>query len=182
MIREDCNVKHELIATRNPASNAIIERVHQTIGNMLRSFQVQNLEVKNDFSWTGILQAISFAVRSAAHTAVRATPMQLVFGRDATPPVRHVADWKCIHSGKQSSTSENNLKENKLCKPHDCTAGQKALLKNAQSAKFGTDACGGPHAVVSVHADNGTVKMKKGHVTDTFNIRNTMPHCDNASF
>ena len=36
---------------------------------MIQSVQAQNLEVEpNNFSWTGVLQAVSFAVRSAAHT------------------------------------------------------------------------------------------------------------------
>ena len=111
MIKEDYNVKRKLITTRNPASNAIIERVHQTIGNMICSFQVQDIEVTDEFSWTGILQAVSFAIRSTVHTTLQATPMQLVFGRDAILPVRHVADWKYIHSRKQASINKNNLKE-----------------------------------------------------------------------
>ena len=32
VIEQDCNVKHKLITTRDPASNAIVERAHQTIG------------------------------------------------------------------------------------------------------------------------------------------------------
>ena len=179
MIKEDYNVKRKLITTRNPASNAIIERVHQTIGNMIRSVQVQNLEVNSDnFSWTGILQAVSFAVRSTVHTTVRATPMQLVFGRDAILPVRHIADWKYIHDRKQSSIDKNNIKENKLRKPYTYTVGQKVLLKNAQTTKFGTDTYGGPYTITTVNPDNGTVKMKKGNVIDTFNICNIVPYYD----
>ena len=179
MIKEDYNVKRKLITTRNPASNAIIERVHQTIGNMIRSVQVQNLEVDSDnFSWTGILQAVSFAVRSTVHTTTRATPMQLVFGRDAILPVRHIADWKYIHDRKQSSIDKNNIKENKLRKPYTYTVGQKVLLKNAQTTKFGTDTYGGPYIIATVNPDNGTVKMKKGNVIDTFNIRNIVPYYD----
>ena len=79
MIKEDYNVKRKLITACNPASNVIIERVHQTIGNMIQSAQAQNLEVEPDnFSWTGALQAVSFAVRSAVHTTVHATPMAAV--------------------------------------------------------------------------------------------------------
>ena len=152
MIKEDYNVKRKLITTRNPASNAIIEQVHQTIGNMIHSVQVQNLEVDSDnFSWTGILQAVSFAVRSTVHTTVRATPMQLVFGRDAILPVRHIADWKYIHDRKQSSIDKNNIKENKLRKPYTYTVGQKVLLKNAQTTKFGTDTYGGPYIIATVN-------------------------------
>mgnify|MGYP001274001695 CR=1 FL=1 len=66
--------------------------------------------------------------------------LQLVFGRDAILPVRHIADWKCMHDRKQSSIDKNNKKENKLRKPYDYTVGHKVLLKNAQTAKFGTDA------------------------------------------
>ena len=178
MIKQDYNVKRKLITTRNPAANAIIERVHQTIGNMIRSFQVQDLEVPvdADFSWTGILQAVSFAVRSTVHTVTRATPMQLVFGRDAILPIRHIADWNYIHSRKQSSINKNNLKENKLRRPFDYTVGQKVLLKNAQTTKFGTDTYGGPYTITSINTDNGTVKMIKGNVTDTFNLRNIVPY------
>ena len=182
MIKEDYNVKHKLITTRNPASNAIIERVHQTIGNMIRSFQVQDIEVTDEFSWTGILQAVSFAIRSTVHTTLRATPMQLVFGRDAILPVRHVADWKYIHSRKQASINKNNLKENKSRKPYDYQVGQKVLLKNKQTTKFGTDTYGGTYTIQSVHADNGTVKMVKGNVVDTFNIRNIVPYYDHSNF
>ena len=77
---------------------------------MIQSMQVQNLEVEPDnFSWTGMLQAASFAVRSAVHTTMRATPMQLVFGRDAILLGRHVADWKHMHDRKQSSVSKNRI-------------------------------------------------------------------------
>ena len=177
MIKQDYNVKHKLITTRNPAANAIIERVHQTIGNMIRTFQVQNVEVSDeDFSWTGILQAVSFAIRSTVHTTIRATPMQLVFGRDAILPVRHVADWKYIHDRKQSSINKNNTKENLSRKPYDYTVGQMVLLKNAQSTKFGTDTYGGPYTITSLNTDNGTVKMKRNNVTDTFNLRNIVPY------
>ena len=88
MIKEDYNVKQKLITTRNPAANTFVERVHQTIGNMIHSFQVQNMEISDkEFSWTGILQAVSFAIRSTVHTTVHATPMQLVFGRYAILPI-----------------------------------------------------------------------------------------------
>ena len=34
-ITKDYNIKPKVITTRNPQANAIIERVHQTIGNVL---------------------------------------------------------------------------------------------------------------------------------------------------
>ena len=40
MIKNDVGIKVEPITTRNPQANAIVERVHQTIGNMIRTFEL----------------------------------------------------------------------------------------------------------------------------------------------
>ena len=40
MIQEDYNIIKKPITKRNPQANSIVERVHQTIGNMLRTFSV----------------------------------------------------------------------------------------------------------------------------------------------
>ena len=87
------------ITTRNPQSNAIIERIHQTIGNIIHIFDVSNT-VDND-PWSGILAATIFAVRATYHTTLQSSPMQLVFGRDAILNTKHVADWEHIRQRKQ---------------------------------------------------------------------------------
>ena len=40
MIQEDYGIKKKPITKRNPQANAIVERVHLSIGNMIRTFQV----------------------------------------------------------------------------------------------------------------------------------------------
>ena len=47
MCHNDYGLKRKPITTRNPQSNAIIERIHQTIGNIIRTFDVSNI-VNND--------------------------------------------------------------------------------------------------------------------------------------
>ena len=66
MCHNDYVLKRKPIMTRNPQSNAIIELVHQTIGNIIRKFDVSNI-VNND-PWSGILAATMFAVRATYHT------------------------------------------------------------------------------------------------------------------
>ena len=68
-------LKRKHITTRNPQSNAIIERIHQTIGNIIRKFDVSNI-VNND-PWSGILAVTMFAVRGTYHTTLQASQMQL---------------------------------------------------------------------------------------------------------
>jgi hypothetical protein len=40
MVKNDYGLKLKPITTRNPQANAIIERVHQTIGNIIQTFNV----------------------------------------------------------------------------------------------------------------------------------------------
>eukprot|EP00957_Ditylum_brightwellii_P014626 1102328-Ditylum_brightwellii.AAC.1 len=40
MIANDYGVKKKPITARNPQAHSIIVRIHQTIGNMIRSFKV----------------------------------------------------------------------------------------------------------------------------------------------
>ena len=78
MCQNDYGLKRKPITTRNPQSNAIIKRIHQTIGNLIRTFDESNI-INND-PWSGILAATMFAVRATYHTTLQAYLMQLVFG------------------------------------------------------------------------------------------------------
>jgi hypothetical protein len=99
MVKNDCGLKLKPITTRNPQANAIIERVHQTIGNIIGTFNVQSMD--SDDPWTGMLAATMFAVRAAYHTALQASPMQLAFGRDAILNIKHISNWEHIRQRKQ---------------------------------------------------------------------------------
>ena len=97
--QNEYSLKSKHITNRNPQSNTIIERIHQTIENIIRTFDVSNI-VNNDL-WSGILAATMFAVRATYHTTHQASPMQIVFFRDAILNIKHVADWEYIRQLKQ---------------------------------------------------------------------------------
>ena len=85
-------LKRKPITTRNSQSNAIIERIHQTIGNIIRIFYVSNI-VNND-QWSGILAATMFSVRATYHPTLQSSPMKLVLGRGNILNIKHVAAGK----------------------------------------------------------------------------------------
>ena len=176
MVTEDYGVKKRPITKRNPQANAIIERVHQTIGNMIRTFSAQsNTGLDEEDPWSGILTAVAFAIRSTIHTTTQATPMQLVFGRDSILNISHRANWKYIIQRKQTLINKNNQRENSRRIPYQYQVGDLVLIKAAQSTKYGTDAYYGPHQVVQVNT-NGTVRVREGKITDTYNIRMITPY------
>ena len=96
MIEQDYNIIKKPVTKRNPQANSIVERVHQTIGNMLRTFSVHQNPVDEEDPWLGILAAVAFGVRATVSTTTQASPMQLVFGRDAILSITHKANWQYI--------------------------------------------------------------------------------------
>ncbi len=94
MIKEDYGIKAKPITVRNPQANAIVERIHQVIGNIIRTFELEDNYLDEDDPWKGILSATAFAVRSTFHTTLQQTPGQLVFGRDMIFNIKHTANWE----------------------------------------------------------------------------------------
>eukprot|EP00957_Ditylum_brightwellii_P061932 4699990-Ditylum_brightwellii.AAC.1 len=64
MITSDYGVKKKPITARNLQANSIIEQMHQTVGNMIRSFEVHDTSIDERDPWTGIFNAVRFATRA----------------------------------------------------------------------------------------------------------------------
>jgi transposase InsO family protein len=171
MVKNDYGVKLKPITTRNPQANAIIERVHQTIGNIIRTFNVQALDTNDP--WSGVLTATMFAVRATVHTTLQASPMQLVFGRDAILNIQHITNWEHIRQRKQNRIDENNRRENAKRREHQYNIGDKILLTARKNSKHELE-YEGPYEITQVN-DNGTIRFQKGIINDVINIRRIKP-------
>jgi len=174
MCVNDYGIKRKVISTRNPQANAIVERAHQTLGNLIRSFQLQDKPYYDpDDPWGGILAAVAFALRSTYHTTLQATPGQLVFGRDMILNVQHLTDWTAIKAHKQRLISKNNRIENSKRIPYTYQEGDLVMLENHRARKY-EQPYSGPYRIQQVNT-NGTVRLKIKSVTDTVNIRRIHP-------
>ena len=184
MLRNDYGITRKPITTRNPQANAMVERAHATLHEMVRTVQVRD---KRDLptlrnQWGGILSAVGFAMRSTVHTTNRATPAQLVFNRDAIHNVRFEADWQYIRQRKQRVILQNNARENAKRVAHTYEVGDKVLIEQDLQRKHGSDRYEGPYRVVRVY-NNGTVQLeydtpKGGVLQQRWNVRNIYPFRD----
>ena len=173
MICKDYGIKQKPISVRNPQANAMVERIHQTLGNLIRSMELQDSYIDEDDPWTGILSAAAFAVRSTYHTTLQKTPGQLVFGRDLMFNIKHVANWESIRKRKQDIIDKNNERENAKRKRHTYNIGDKILLRKGTEFKY-EQPYTGPHDILEVF-QNGTVRIQKGAVAEIVNIRRITP-------
>ena len=79
--------------TRNPEAIVIVERVHQTIGYIICTLNIQKNASYNENSLEEILSSTMFALPPIVHTTMQHTPSQLVFGRDTILNINQEANW-----------------------------------------------------------------------------------------
>ena len=84
-------------------SNAVLERIHQVIGNLVRTSNIstQTYVDKND-SWTGILAVAAFVICSTTNRLKGHSPGELIFCRDMILPIKHRVGWELIRQKKQT--------------------------------------------------------------------------------
>ncbi len=168
MIRADYGIKKKPISVRNPQANAVIERVHQTISTMIRTFEVDKNYFEDDDPWAGILSATAFAIRSTYHTTLQATPGRLIFGREMILDMKHQANWKASKDRKRATIKKNNMQENSKLIDHTYQIGDKVLVSRNSPHKYERP-YDGPYEILQVNT-NGTVRLQMGAMSDVVNI------------
>jgi len=159
----------------NPQANSMIERIHLTLGNMLRSYELEEQELDDDHPFDEVLNAAAWALRSTYHTVLNATPGQLVFGRDMLLPIQYKADWAAIALKKQQQISKDNLRENKTRLPHQYQVGDQVALTVPGIVPKISLPRKGPYEITRIHT-NGTVHIKRGPIEQRINIRRITPY------
>ena len=163
----------------NPQSNAIIERIHQVLGDQLRTFELEERDLTPvERTFEPFLTSCAYALRSTYHTTLKASPGQLVFGRDMILPIAFQADWAKITQQKQDVINASNRKENRKRHAHNYKIGDRVLLEKPGILRKMSIPRKGPYKVEKVSA-NGTVVINKGTFTHRVNIRRLTPYYGN---
>ena len=74
-------------------SNAVLERIHQVIRNLVRNFNISQTYVDEDDPWMGILAVAASAIFSTTNRKKCYSPGQLIFFHDMIIPIKHIVDW-----------------------------------------------------------------------------------------
>ena len=171
-------IKSRVTTVGNPQANAILERVHQVIANMLRSTKLMQNPIKDASEFTAKLQSIQWAINSTYHTTLRASPAQLVFGRDMILPTTYLANWAAIQHRRQSLSEYDNNRENATRIPHEYRVNDRVLIRRSLDnlGKLARPTLG-PFRIVDVSSVsiNGTVIIDRGNCQERINIRRLLP-------
>ncbi|MGH7973972.1 MAG: hypothetical protein ACREBR_00500 [bacterium] len=160
---------------RNPQANAIVERSHQVIGDMLRTKELTRVVLNAEDPFVDIIPQIAFAMRSTVHITLQATPGQLIFGRDMVLPIQFVANWRVITERKQRLIEKSNRRENEGRVAHIYEVGDMVLVDHGRPVPKLARRTEGPYEVVRVYI-NGTVDIRLCPVIiERINIRRIRP-------
>ena len=115
----------------NLQSNAILERIHQVLGDFSITFDLENtpIDPDNQDPFDEYLSSVVYAIRSSYHQSHGHSPAQLVFGRDMFSPVETEVDSEAIINNKQTKINKNNIRENSRRVPHNYQKGELITLK-----------------------------------------------------
>ena len=175
---EQCNIKDTPTTSRNPTANAICERMHQTVGNILRTLIHKNPPRGTRQAKELVDEALAVAqhaLRCAVHTTLGSSPGALVFNRDMFLNIPLMADWQMLTKKREHLVNENLRRANLKRRLFDYKVNQKVLKKLHQPTKIG-EWFEGPYNLEQVHV-NGTVTMQLcPGVTERINIRRIIPY------
>ena len=165
----------------NPQGNSVVERMHQVIGDALRTFELEERDLDEDDPFGPFLAATSWAIRSTYHTILEASPGQLAFGRDMLMGAKFNADWARIAQRKIDSMNKSNKRENASRIQHAYRVGDRVSLKKpGKHRRKMSSTHKGPYTVIAAHA-NGTARIQRGAAREHTNTRRITPHCSQTN-
>jgi hypothetical protein len=155
-------IKRKQTSVKNPQANAILERIHGVLGNMLHTSELDMAGLVKASDIDIFLSDAAWAVRSTYHTVLKAFPGAAIFGRDMLFHIPFIADWQKIGECRQRLKDLSNAHENESRIDYDYEVGQKVLiqkegiLRNAESRWHKK-----PWLISTVHI-NGTFMVQCG--------------------
>ena len=166
---------------RNPQSNGIIELVHKTVGQVVRTL-VQAKPPQNEEEAKALAEeAIALAMRAtrlASHSQINnASPGSMAFGRDMLLNIPFVAELVTLQNLRQQKIDLRLLKANSKRRHHDFKVGEQVMVREelGPSQKL-CPTFKGPFNIEIVHT-NGTVTCRtNNNVRERFNIRRLKPY------
>ena len=173
-----CAIKDVPTTSYNPQANAICERMHQTVGNVLRTLLYanppQNMLQAGELVDSALATA-SHAMRVNVHLGLRNSPGALAFGRDMFLNVPLIADWFAISQQGEQLVNESLRHQNQKRHSFDYVQGHYVLKKIHKATKLG-EQNEGPYRINQVHA-NGTltIQLRPG-LFERINIRRVKPY------
>ena len=171
-------IEKKPVTIKNPQGNTFVERIHLTMGDMLR---IQEFEATENWQQQvhSIYQAIAWAIRSTVQSTTDYSPGQLVFSKDMLMQFQVNIDWEKMRLRRQRAVTANNQRENKNRIKHTYNIGDKVLIvllpEEKQKRRKIDVQTHGPYTITKVY-NEGLVKIQRKKYEEKIHIRRLVPY------
>jgi hypothetical protein len=134
---QNCHIRDVCPTAKNPQSNAVRERMHQTVGNVLRTLLHGNppQNIANSAQYVDeALSIVMHTMQAGVHSTLGSSPGNLVFNRDMQLNIPLIADWHASTQRREYLIHENLMRENQKRSGYNY-APQQMVLKKYGSLK-----------------------------------------------
>ena len=114
-----------MVRIKNPQANAILERLHQVLGQMLCTSKLNMAKTITPDDVDVFLDNAAWAIYSTYHTILTDSPGAAIFGRDMLFDIPFIADWNKIGDYRQHQTDLNTAHINSKQVDYDYKVGDK---------------------------------------------------------
>jgi hypothetical protein len=175
---ETYGIQLKPILIKNPQANGILECLHQVLGQMLRTAELDMAETVTPDDVDTFLDNAAWAICSTSHTVLKASPGTGIFGRDMLFNIPFIADWNKIGNYRQCQTDLNTAHINSKQVDYDYKVGDKVLLtEEGILRKAESPYSKEPWTITTVHT-NGAIRIQFGTKSERLNIQRVAPFVD----
>ncbi len=129
---QNCHIRDVCTTAKNPQSNGVCKRMHQTVGNVLKTLlhgePPQHIANTKEY----IDEALSIAMhamRAGIHSTLGSSPGSLTFNRDMFLNIPLIADWHAITQRREHLINIYLIRENQKRRRYDYVPQQRVLKK-----------------------------------------------------
>ncbi len=109
---ESYGIKRKPTMLKNPRANGILERVHQVLGRMLCTAELDMANSVTPDDVNVFLDTAAWAICSTYHTVLRDSTDAAIFRCNMLFDILFMADWHKIGEQRQSLTDHGNQRKN----------------------------------------------------------------------
>ena len=148
--------------SRNPQGNAVCERMHQTVANVLRTLnklEISRNHVEAVLLLENALATTIYATRCSVSQDLGISPGEMVFQRDMFLDLPLTTDLVLIHNKRQALIDENLRRQNQKRREYTYEVGGEVLIKLIAPTKL--DPSVGEHENRNGHNNQPVPTMTK---------------------
>ena len=170
------DIKSKPTTVKNPIAQSLVERLHLSIGDYLRT-SIYAEDWQEDVN--SLIQAVAWAIRTTTPGNAPYCPAQMAFGQDMLLRRKVIIDWQLLKEQRQKQAIANNIKENKNRRPHLYKIGDWVLIvekqyERAKKPKLSSPT-EGPYKILKVYT-NSNVRIMRGQYEEDISIRRLRPY------